>query len=109
MMAGKQGMVHARPKAKTVRGKIWQSMRVLKHFTVPDLCRTAVARESNAKKFISRLAAHGYIALSRPAANGYAGSYNQWRLVRDTGPFHPTVCDRCGRSLSGPCDGKEAA
>ena len=102
-MPGIPGMVPQRPN-KTGRSAVWQSMRILRRFTLPDLCRTASAKENNVGKFVRRLYAHGYVALQSENISGMAGSHKVWRLVRDIGPHHPMRCDRCGRPLGEKCE-----
>jgi len=102
-MPGIKGMAYARPRQGAVRRKIWQSMRILRRFTIPDLCRTASASHGNVKKFVRSLTVHGYVAKFGTYVSGRKGSYQQFRLVRDIGPDYPTVCDRCGNPLSAAC------
>jgi hypothetical protein len=102
-MPGVKGMVYSRPRQRTVRRKIWQSMRILLRFTIPDLCRTACASQSNVKKFVRNLTIHGYVAKHGDYVSGRKGSYQEFRLVRNIGPDYPTVCDRCGGHIGGPC------
>ena len=103
-MPGKKGMVNSKPRRNAVRRKVWQSMRIMRRFTTPDLCRTASATESNVRKFVRRLAIHGYVAVQTKNQSGFAGSRTVWRLVRDVGPDYPMRCDRCGRPLGAPCE-----
>jgi hypothetical protein len=102
-------MVNRRPRRNTVRLKVWRSMRSLGRFTAPDLCRASGpgAKINNVRKFIRRLAVHGYVAKHGDYESGHAGVYQGWRLVRDTGPEYPTVCDRCGNVLDAPCTKEE--
>lgn len=102
-MPGVKGMVSRRPRVGAVRGKIWQSMRILKRFTVPDLCRTSGASNSNTRKFVRSLLAHGYLAILPGYVSGRPGVYQAYRLVTDCGPFYPTRCERCGNALGSPC------
>ncbi len=102
-MAGKKGMkCPSRPGA--ARRKVWQSMRIMRQFTIADLCRTSCAKRNNVRKFMAGLSRHGYIARFGKYVSGRAGSYQPWRLVRDTGPRHPVTCDRCGNALGKPCE-----
>lgn len=105
-MAGVNGMTARRPRANAMRRKVWQSMRILRRFTIPDLCRTSGASLTNTRKFIRRLAAHGYVAKQGRFIGGRPGEYQAWRLVRDIGPDYPTRCGTCGRPLGDPCETK---
>ncbi|KQC11103.1 MAG: hypothetical protein APR55_08145 [Methanolinea sp. SDB] len=107
-MAGVKGMVPAKPRRDSMRSKVWQSIRIFRRFTLPDLCRTADARINNVRKFVRRLEEHGYVAKVGGYVSGRGGSYQGWRLVKDAGPNYPTRCRRCGRPLGEPCTPKEA-
>ena len=103
-MPGIKGMTPTIPNRGKVRGKVWQSMRILRRFTVADLCRTSGAKRSNVRKFVKRLEVHGYIAQQGSFAGGRPGVFRGLRLVKDTGPLHPMRCDICGRPLCDPCE-----
>lgn len=79
---------------KCMRQKIWTSMRVLspKPFTVPGLCRTVEGvTESNVQSYVSRLFRAGYLSKVKRNRRGYCGEYQQYRLVKDTGPIMPVL------------------
>lgn len=106
-MAGKIGM--KRPSsAQVARRKVWQSMRIMRRFTIADLCRTSGAENNNVLRFLHGLQKHGYVASFGQYISGRAGSYKSWRLMRDTGPDHPVRCDRCGNALQKPCKKDES-
>lgn len=69
----------------------WQSMRVMRRFTAADILVTASIGKKSLQAFIKGLADAGYLRLAKPRANGRAGSYHLWQLVRDTGPFPPVL------------------
>lgn len=101
-MAGVKGMRQTRARGHRIR--IWQSMRILRRFTVPDLCRTSMATRENTRKFVAGLMRHGYVAPERGYQTGYAGVYKAYRLVKDIGPDFPLTCSRCGRPLADKCE-----
>ena len=103
MMPGIKGMTPAVPVSKALRNKVWQSMRILRRFTISDLCRTSGAKRSNVRKFVKRLEVHGYIAQQGGYTSGRAGVFRGLRLVKDIGPHYPMRCDKCGRPLGQPC------
>lgn len=103
-MPGIKGMTAAKPRSNAQRRKIWQSMRIMRRFTIPDLCRTAGTRRSNTRKFLLRLVVHGYAAPFGTFTGGRAGEYQSWRIVKDTGPDYPLRCEICGRALCEPCE-----
>ena len=101
-MAGVKGMVQ-RQQQNSSKQKIWNSIRSFVRFTQPDLLRTTGAGKSTVKTFVGRLLNHGYIARLNGYKRGVTGSYQGYRLVRDTGHDYPSRCDRCGRPLGESC------
>lgn len=99
-MSGKPGQMHRQPKAGTDRRLIWQSMRILKRFTLPDLMRTSGAGLDNAKKFAAALTRHGYLRDNEDWRRGEPGSFKSWSLRINPGPDYPLVCARCGRPIT---------
>lgn len=102
-MPGIQGMTAAAPRVGALRNNIWRSMRILRRFTITDLCRTAGAQRGNVRKFIKRLEIHGYVVQQGSYVKGRAGECRALRLVKDCGPNYPMRCDACGRPLGSPC------
>jgi hypothetical protein len=102
-MPGIKGMTAAAPRSLALRNKIWRSMRILRRFTIPDLCRTAGAKRTNVRKFVKRLEVHGYVAQLGGYVSGRAGVFRGLRLVKDVGPVYPMRCELCGRPLGSPC------
>lgn len=101
-MPGVTGMRHAKGRHKAIRNQIWQSLRILRRFTLPDVCRTIPegAKYANVRKFVSNLHRHGYVAKAAGYTSGRAGSYQVYTLVKDVGPNYPTTCARCGGNLN---------
>lgn len=104
-MPGKKGARPPLPKLNTVRRKLWQSMRILRRFTVADLLRTLSHLEdgvshTNAGKFVQRLTAHGYLAKVGNFKGGRPGDFQQYQLVIDNGPEYPVTCQRCGQFVT---------
>ncbi len=104
-MSGIKGMTHSRHRAGTLRARAWNSMRILRRFTLPDLCRTSAVDTTdgdyeNLKKWVNRLNLHGVIAKDGPPRMQTPGGFQLYRLVRDSGPFHPLNCSRCGLGIS---------
>jgi len=102
-MPGIKGMTAAAPRQGTLRHNIWRSMRILRQFTVADLCRTSGAGRNNVRKFVKRLEVHGYVTQLGDYTSGRPGVYRGLRLVKDIGPNYPMRCERCGRPLGEPC------
>lgn len=106
-------MQHRKHRAGTLRARAWQSMRILRRFTVADLCRTSAvdALETdydNLKKWVRMLCIHGVVIKEGRPRFRTAGDYQIYRLRHDSGPTHPLVCERCGKSISSKkCEKKE--
>ncbi|WP_157468233.1 hypothetical protein [Desulfatibacillum aliphaticivorans] len=91
------------------RSKAWQSMRILRRFTIPDLCRTSGAGLNNLQRYLRQLLIHGFVAEVGEYKGGRPGSARNYRLVRDNGPNHPVYCDKCDQPLTAKeCRPKEA-
>ncbi|AJF07789.1 hypothetical protein [Geoalkalibacter subterraneus] len=111
-MAGKKGMQHRRRRPHTLRAKAWQSMRIMRRFTLPDLCRTLGPSRGkndyqNLRKWMSNLCAHGVVVKEGRPVSGRAGDYQVFRLVRDSGPLYPQSCEKCGNSIASACEKKD--
>lgn len=106
-MPGIKGMTQAVPRTGALRNNIWRSMRILRRFTLTDLCRTTGGKRSNVRKFVKRLEAHGYIVQHGPWTSGRAGVCRGLRLVKDGGPQYPMRCEVCGNPLGAPCQTNE--
>ena len=91
-MARSQGahtrVFHRQPKA---RDRAWQSMRILRTFTQPDLAATAEIGMANVKKYVNGLVKSGYLRVVRERDSGRKGGHAVYRLVRDTGPKAPRL------------------
>lgn len=76
----------------SIRQKIWKSMRILRKFSVADLCRTTPgATKANVQSFISRLYKHGIIQKNGSHRRGMPGEFQAYILVKDT--VHIPVLD----------------
>ena len=62
--------------------RVWQSMRILRRFTVVDLMTTAELGDSAISRYVRALAKAGFLRLAQPLQNGHIGSRNVWQLVR---------------------------
>lgn len=69
------------------RARAWNSMRILRSFTLADLMRTAEIREENADHFIRAIRRAGFIRVEKP--NRGSRTATVYRIVRDTGPLAP--------------------
>lgn len=78
--------------------RLWQSMRILRNFTYPDLVATAEVSLSSAHAFCNLLIKFGYVRQIRAnptnlSLQDRAGQYAVYRLVKDTGPIAPKKQD----------------
>jgi hypothetical protein len=90
-MSGKLGMHRSAETRRTARDRIWQSMRILRRFSLPDLVATAETGESNCLKYTRALTAAGILRLVKAKENGKMGGHIQWALSRDLGPKSPRL------------------
>jgi hypothetical protein len=103
-MSGKKGMLRSTPET-SLRKDIWRSIRIMRAFTLPGLMRTVPqATEANTRRFLIQLNRHGIIAKNSGYVSGRSGEYQQFRLVKDSGPTYPTICPVCNQSLSKQCE-----
>jgi hypothetical protein len=73
-----------------MRQRIWQAMRIIRHFTIPDLCRAVDgATVANVQSFVSRLFKEGYVSKLGTVRRGHAGEYQGYQLTNDIGPTMP--------------------
>lgn len=73
------------------RDRIWQSMRILRSFTIPTLMATAEASETNVMRYVRGLLAASYLYVVKPRDSGRRGGHAVYRLIRDTGPIAPRL------------------
>jgi hypothetical protein len=79
---------HRKPRA---RDRAWQSIRILRQFTVPDLMATAEIGRDNARKFLAGLWRAGYLRIVSAKQNGCRGGHTVYQLIRDAGPHAPRM------------------
>lgn len=85
---------HATNRIRHTRDRIWQSMRIMRRFTVHDLMATAVSNYDNTSKFITALADVGVLRCEIPSGARPGVPCRQpavWKLARDLGPITPQV------------------
>lgn len=85
--------VRQRPVIVTsMRQKMWQSMRIMKRFSIPDVLRTVDgATYTNACKFFCRLEKAGIIGKAGSYVSGRTGEYQSYVLLKDMGPIMPIL------------------
>jgi len=87
-MSKPRGYTRRRP-SSDARAKAWISMRVLQHFTLPQLQMTAGITEGNLFVFMRRLVRAGYLRIVKEREINCPGSRTVYQLVRNTGPLQP--------------------
>jgi hypothetical protein len=73
---------------------VWQSMRILRTFTYPDLVSTAEVSMSTARTYCNLLMQFGYVRQLRGRPSHLPnheriGEYAVFKLIKDTGPIAP--------------------
>lgn len=97
-MSGTPGMVKRAPmREHQGRARMWQSMRMLRRFTVADIVAAGEVGESAASKYVRFLREAGYLRVAQPKREGITGGHAVYALVRDTGPHAPRVGNRAVR------------
>lgn len=71
------------------RARLWQSLRVMRRVTFPDLMVTAGAGEGQVKTFLWQLQRGGYVRLDQ-GLRGRVGRRGVYCLVLNTGPKPPS-------------------
>lgn len=85
---GQKKMLNRDPCA---RDRVWQSMRILRSFTMPELVATADAGYDNVRKYLRGLVSAGIVRKVRKHVGMKCG-HGKYFLVRDLGPHAPRLC-----------------
>ncbi len=92
----------------TDRDRIWLSMRMLRRFTLPQLCAASEVAEGNARTYLQALTRVGILRKVQVNTSSKAGCYSVYALLKDTGPQAPIrrrngmVYDRNTKTVLGP-------
>lgn len=78
---------------KCLRQQLWQSMRILRRFSVAELCPTTEPEctIANAQSYVSRLFNAGFLRKDGQVKRGFAGQVQKYVLVKDIGPTMPVL------------------
>lgn len=90
-MAGVRGMHRLNNRRPAARDRLWQSMRILRSFRLPDLIATAEAGADNTQKYVRGLVLAGIVQETRPRDSGRKSGHAIYRLPRDLGPRAPVL------------------
>ncbi len=80
---------HTKAARRDARQRAWQSMRILKQFTHPQIETASQIKRDNLGRFIRSLVRCGYIRCVKEHVSGSPGSFKIWRLIRNSGPNRP--------------------
>lgn len=84
------------PQPNSIRQKIWQAMRFLEVFTIPEIVALADCKKSNVERFLTDLCRYQYVARistfnKRSPMAKRKGWHNRYRLLENTGRKYPVV------------------
>lgn len=71
------------------RQRAWQSMRIHREFNQREIQGSAPISKDNLSIYLKRLIGAGFVVLVKERENGQPGSFNTYRLTRNTGPRAP--------------------
>jgi len=82
-----------RPKRRTVRDKMWKTIRVVKKFDLARLEEMSGASTAGARRFVLALVRAGYLSELRrqPGEALTSNGFKRWLLVEDTGEATPVL------------------
>jgi hypothetical protein len=80
-------------KMRSARQRMWSAARVLKAFDIVQICMAASVGRNTAQAYLSVLKRAGF--LERVPTHRHEKT--RWKLVRPTGPLHPTIRREQGR------------
>lgn len=101
-----RGLIRRMQRTKNKRGELWRAMRMLRLFTVGDVCAVCETdKRAAVATFVSQLRRAGFIAIAARGNQAYH-EQNSFRIVRDTGPRPPALLAK-RRSMYDPNTEKE--
>lgn len=82
------------PQPKSIRQRIWQIMRFLEVFTIPEVMALAECSKSSVERYLTDLCRFGYVAKissfnKRAPMAKRRGWHNRYRLLENTGCKYP--------------------
>lgn len=80
---------HTKAASRDARQRAWQSMRIIKQFTKPQIEAVSQIKRDNLGRFIRPLVRCGYLRCVKENLSGSPGSFKVWRLIRNSGPKRP--------------------
>jgi hypothetical protein len=90
-MARTIGSVNRQVNVKSARYRIWRAMRIMRRFTMADLCATAEAGRWNVQQYVLGLIRAQYVVLVMAQRRRGIGGGTIYTLARDTGPNPPRL------------------
>lgn len=87
-----KGTLHDGHPVSPIRYRLWQTMRVLRRFTMSQLAASAEVKIAAARTYVLELTRAGYLRVERPAQARRGRDGEAVRvLARDSGPRPPRV------------------
>ncbi|HET7300091.1 MAG TPA: hypothetical protein VFJ01_05505 [Oleiagrimonas sp.] len=94
-MSGRTGQIKRAPIASGKgRPKMWQTMRIMRQFTVADIESSAEVTNTAASKYVRFLHQAGYLRCVQAKESGRTGGHARYQLLRNTGPHAPRIGKR---------------
>ncbi len=85
----RKGFVHQTGRKKSVKQKCWNTMRILKRFTIGDIATGADVNKATASKYIRSLVMSGFIRCLQKPSNGNEHTIGSYLLIHNSGPLYP--------------------
>lgn len=73
------------------RQKIWNTLRICRAFTKPEVCAAAEVSMAVTSRYVNELIRWGYVRKISHGRPGQTAGYARYRLIRNTGPNYPRV------------------
>jgi len=77
--------------ALPARQKIWNTLRICRAFTKPEVCAAADVSMALVSRYVNELIRWGYVRKVNNGRPGEVAGYARYRLLRNTGPDYPRV------------------
>lgn len=71
------------------KDKLWQSMRIMRTFSAPELAAVSEVHVTTADKYVRALHNAGFLRRVAEHKPGQPGTSDTYTLVRNTGPLSP--------------------
>lgn len=79
------------PELVDARSRMWRVMRMKKTFGIPDIAAITEQPYGSVHRYLKTLVDAGYLRLLASNESGRAASWNRYLLIRNAGPYAPSV------------------